>query len=159
MSKLLNQRRSTRHASGSAAGAQRAALRIVLGGRVQGLGVRPAVARLAQELALAGSITARFEAFGIPACALDTSDVQEIHPAAGRLLEQVRSAGKPQALVLDTCRFGPHSKGDDTREAALVARLRQEQGPEEPRSDEERCPQDRTTSNNTRHALQENRVG
>lgn len=81
------------------------------------------------ELALAGSIPARFEAFGIPACELDTSDVQEILPVAGRLLEQVRAAKKPQALVLNTCRFGPHSKGDDTREAAVIARLRRERDP------------------------------
>ena len=38
-------------------------------------------------------------------------------PSAGELLDEVRSQGAPRALILHTCRFGPHSKGDDTRPA------------------------------------------
>lgn len=81
------------------------------------------------ELALSGSIPARFQAFGIPALELDTSDVTEILPIAGRLLDEVRRDKAPRALVLHTCRFGPHSKGDDTRSKAAVAALRQERDP------------------------------
>jgi len=81
------------------------------------------------ELALAGKIAARFEAFGIPTQELDSSDVAEILPVAGELLEQVRSKAAPRALVLHTCRFGPHSKGDDTRPEEQVQRLRQERDP------------------------------
>ncbi|MDI6694326.1 MAG: thiamine pyrophosphate-dependent dehydrogenase E1 component subunit alpha [Anaerolineales bacterium] len=81
------------------------------------------------ELALAGSISARFAAFDIPARELDTSDVMEILPAAGALLEQVRTQSAPRALILHTWRFGPHSKGDDTRPAETIARLRQFRDP------------------------------
>lgn len=81
------------------------------------------------ELALAGSISARFAAFDIPAHELDTSDVMEIFPVAGALLEQARAQSAPRALILHTWRFGPHSKGDDTRPADAIARLRQSRDP------------------------------
>jgi TPP-dependent pyruvate/acetoin dehydrogenase alpha subunit len=81
------------------------------------------------RLALAGSIEARFNAFGIPAHSLDSSDVLEIHAMAGELLAQVRRLQAPRALVIATERFGPHSKGDDTRPAEDVPRLRRERDP------------------------------
>ena len=81
------------------------------------------------ESAVAGSMTQRFEAFGIPAAELDSSDVLEILPLAGRLLAEVRSGCRPRALVLHTARFGPHSKGDDTRPPEAVERLRQSRDP------------------------------
>ncbi|MBI3159693.1 MAG: thiamine pyrophosphate-dependent dehydrogenase E1 component subunit alpha [Chloroflexi bacterium] len=81
------------------------------------------------ELALAGSIPARFEAFGIPARELDTSDVLEILPVAGDLIAEMRADPGPRALILHTCRFGPHSKGDDTRPAELVEKMRAERDP------------------------------
>lgn len=81
------------------------------------------------ELALAGDMAARFNAFGIPTRQLDTSDICEILPVAGELLGEVRAGMGPRALVLHTHRFGPHSKGDDTRPADEIARLRQERDP------------------------------
>ncbi|MFQ5615005.1 MAG: thiamine pyrophosphate-dependent dehydrogenase E1 component subunit alpha [Anaerolineales bacterium] len=81
------------------------------------------------ELTLAGDIAARFATFGIPAHELDTSDVAEILPVAGELLDEIRAAQMPRALILHTCRFGPHSKGDDTRLEAYVAQIRQERDP------------------------------
>lgn len=81
------------------------------------------------KLALAGDIPARFNAFGIPSHQLSTSDVLEILPIAGDLLSQVRHSKSPSALILDTHRFGPHSKGDDTRDPALVDRIRSEFDP------------------------------
>jgi TPP-dependent pyruvate/acetoin dehydrogenase alpha subunit len=81
------------------------------------------------DLALAGSITGRFQAFDIPAWELHSSDVEEIASIAGPLLAEVREEGAPRALVLHTCRFGPHSKGDDTRPAEQVERMRQERDP------------------------------
>lgn len=80
------------------------------------------------ELAVAGSIRARFEAFGIPTGELDTSDVLEILPLAEEKLNAARTGG-PQALILHTCRFGPHSKGDDTRAPAAIAEMRRERDP------------------------------
>lgn len=81
------------------------------------------------ELGVAGDILARFQAFGIPARQLDSSDVLEIMPLAGELLAEVRTHQAPRALVLHTCRFGPHSKGDDTRPAEMVDRMRQQRDP------------------------------
>jgi TPP-dependent pyruvate/acetoin dehydrogenase alpha subunit len=81
------------------------------------------------ELALAGSITKRFEAFGIPVDELDGSDVLEIYACAGKALEAVRAERRPRALLLHTCRFGPHSKGDDTRAIAEVEQMRLQRDP------------------------------
>jgi TPP-dependent pyruvate/acetoin dehydrogenase alpha subunit len=78
---------------------------------------------------LAGQIAARFKAFGIPANELDSSDVLEILPAARASLEEVRGNAAPKALVLHTFRFGPHSKGDDTRSLEEIATLRLERDP------------------------------
>lgn len=76
------------------------------------------------ELALAGSIAGRFSAFGIATVELDSSDVLEIQAKAGELLKDIRQSGAPRALILHTCRFGPHSKGDDTRSREEIEHLR-----------------------------------
>jgi acetoin:2,6-dichlorophenolindophenol oxidoreductase subunit alpha len=81
------------------------------------------------ELVVAGDISARFSAFGIPALELDTSDVRQILPVSNQILSEIRSGAGPRALIIHTCRFGPHSKGDDTRPTDEVARMRQERDP------------------------------
>jgi acetoin:2,6-dichlorophenolindophenol oxidoreductase subunit alpha len=81
------------------------------------------------EMALAGSILLRFQAFGIPVVDHDTSDVREIAALAAGLLQKVRTEQFPHALVLNTCRFAPHSKGDDTRSSAEIEKMRQERDP------------------------------
>jgi len=81
------------------------------------------------ELTMAGSIPGRFAAFGIPASELATSDVTEIMAASAREIDLVRSACSPRALILDSVRLGPHSKGDDTRSAVQVAQLRTRRDP------------------------------
>lgn len=81
------------------------------------------------EMALAGDLAARFTAFGLPASRMDSSDVLEIAPAARSLLESVRNEKRPAVLIIDTVRFGPHSKGDDTRPAEVMARLMRERDP------------------------------
>lgn len=83
------------------------------------------------HLQLAGSVSARFEAFGIATTALDTSDAAEITPVASALLEDVRATSSPRALVLESRRFGPHSKGDDPRSAEELAALREGRDPVE----------------------------
>lgn len=81
------------------------------------------------SLAIAGSIRARFEAFNIPTTTIDSSDILEIQPLAGRLAEKVRSAQSPQALIIETARLGTHSKGDDTRDPAALEKLWQTRDP------------------------------
>ncbi len=81
------------------------------------------------EMAVAGSLTARFEAFNIPVVELDTSDVTVILPVAKGIFQQIRTHLQPRALILNTCRFGPHSKSDDTRPEELIVRLRLERDP------------------------------
>ena len=81
------------------------------------------------ELAVAGEISDRFRAFGLPVDERDTSEVGEIVALAGQSLAHIRQSGRPRALVLHTARFGPHSKGDDTRPAEEVARLQAERDP------------------------------
>jgi len=79
--------------------------------------------------ALAGNISARFAAFDIIAVELDTSDVLEISTAAEDLLDDIRSQRTPRGLILHTHRFGPHSKGDDTRDPNAVAILQDTRDP------------------------------
>jgi TPP-dependent pyruvate/acetoin dehydrogenase alpha subunit len=81
------------------------------------------------ELSLAGEIAARFTAFGIPSRQMDTSDILEILPVATLLISSVRQGLSPHALVLNTHRFGPHSKGDDTRDPHLIDLLWQAHDP------------------------------
>ncbi len=81
------------------------------------------------DLTLAGEIKDRFRAFGIPSCQLDTCDVLEIYRVAGEQLEAVRGQPSPRALILETHRFGPHSKGDDTRPPELIAAMRRQFDP------------------------------
>jgi TPP-dependent pyruvate/acetoin dehydrogenase alpha subunit len=76
------------------------------------------------DQAMAGDIDTRFKAFSIPSHQLDSSDVLEIHTIANELISKVRSKQSPFALILNTFRFGPHSKGDDTRDQQLVDQLK-----------------------------------
>lgn len=78
---------------------------------------------------LAGDISVRFQAFGIPVVHLDTSDVLVIQSAASKACGAIREQRRPRALILETSRFGPHSKGDDTRPAESIALLRETRDP------------------------------
>lgn len=76
------------------------------------------------ELNLAGNILNRFSAFGIKTQDLDSSDVVEINSIAQQLIVEVRELSTPQALIIHTHRFGPHSKGDDTRDQGEIQAIR-----------------------------------
>jgi len=78
------------------------------------------------ELNLAGTIAGRFAAFGIPMVEVETTDVEQIADTATALAEEVRQAAGPAALVIHTYRYGPHSKGDDSRDPAEIERHRQD---------------------------------
>jgi TPP-dependent pyruvate/acetoin dehydrogenase alpha subunit len=81
------------------------------------------------ELSVAGAIADRFRAFGIPSEELDSSDILEILPIAQDLINQVRREKKPRAFIINTYRFGPHSKGDDTRDPDLIEKIRRDHDP------------------------------
>lgn len=80
-------------------------------------------------LTLAGTMAARFEAFDWKVNELDSSDVMQIQPVAERVLGEIHSSGWPQVLILNTARFGPHSKSDDTRAEAEVEQLKATRDP------------------------------
>jgi TPP-dependent pyruvate/acetoin dehydrogenase alpha subunit len=80
------------------------------------------------ELGVAGSIPARFQAFGIETWEAATSDVLTIQNVASEALDHVRT-GLPGALILQTNRFSAHSKGDDTRSRETIAKIRAESDP------------------------------
>jgi TPP-dependent pyruvate/acetoin dehydrogenase alpha subunit len=76
-------------------------------------------------LAVSGSMAGRFAAFDVPVSELETTDVLEIRAAAEGALRHVRSGPGPGCLLLHTYRFAAHSKGDDVRDPAEIARARE----------------------------------
>jgi TPP-dependent pyruvate/acetoin dehydrogenase alpha subunit len=75
------------------------------------------------EKGVAGSMSARFSAFGIPVWERETTDVLEIQAAAELALRWVRSNEGPGSLILHTYRFSAHSKGDDLRPLEEIERI------------------------------------
>ena len=63
----------------------------------------------------AGSLTARAEAFGIPAEEVDGQDVLAVHEAASRAVARARRGEGPSFLVCATYRYMGHHVGDVDR--------------------------------------------
>jgi TPP-dependent pyruvate/acetoin dehydrogenase alpha subunit len=80
------------------------------------------------ELAVAGSMADRFKAFGIETWEAASSDVLTLLPVAREAVDHARSGG-PAACILHTYRFSAHSKGDDPRDPAEIAKIRVEHDP------------------------------
>ncbi len=80
-------------------------------------------------LVMAGRIPERLQAFDIQVTELNTSDASEIQQVSLKCVTSIRKTSLPQALVLNTVRFGPHSKGDDTRSEAVIRELRSTRDP------------------------------
>ncbi|GAA4260536.1 hypothetical protein GCM10022255_089530 [Dactylosporangium darangshiense] len=78
------------------------------------------------EAQLAGTIAGRAAAFGMRYAAVDGFEPGAIRAALGTEIERVRAGEGPLLVEFATRRLGPHSKGDDTRPAEEVARLRAE---------------------------------
>lgn len=72
---------------------------------------------------LAGSIAGRAAAFGVEYRYTDSVDVNVIREQLAPAVRAVR-AGAPLLVEFATRRLGPHSKGDDTRPAEQLERLR-----------------------------------
>jgi TPP-dependent pyruvate/acetoin dehydrogenase alpha subunit len=77
------------------------------------------------EKGVAGSMSARFTAFGLRVWERDTTDVLDIQSATREAVQHVRSGAGPACLLLHTHRFSAHSKGDDPRSPEELARIRQ----------------------------------
>ena len=63
----------------------------------------------------AGSVTARAEAFGLPAATADGQDVRAVHAAALEAVERARRGDGPSFLVCETYRLHGHHVGDVDR--------------------------------------------
>jgi TPP-dependent pyruvate/acetoin dehydrogenase alpha subunit len=81
------------------------------------------------QQAVAGDIGLRFKSFGIRVEDIDSSDVKTILDAAHKQITRVRLKRAPAALIIHTCRFGPHSKGDDTRDISEIVNMRSARDP------------------------------
>ena len=71
-------------------------------------------------LQLAGSLAARCRAFDIPVEEVSGTDLAETLAAACHAVDTTRTEQRPRAIISHALRLGPHSKGDDTREAAAL---------------------------------------
>ena len=72
------------------------------------------------ELQMAGSVAGRCAAFGIPVAEISGTDLDETLAAASRIIDAARAEERPHCLVSHAIRLGPHSKGDDTRDPAVL---------------------------------------
>jgi pyruvate dehydrogenase E1 component alpha subunit len=65
---------------------------------------------------IAGDILTRARGFGVPGVSVDGQDVQAVHDAAKKLIDDARAGGGPQFLLCSTYRFTGHHVGDVNRE-------------------------------------------
>jgi len=72
---------------------------------------------------IGGSIEGRGAAFGLPTWRFSDDD-PEFCAKVAEVVAEVRTAGRPGFLVLDTRRMGPHSKGDDLRDGGELDEIR-----------------------------------
>lgn len=63
----------------------------------------------------AGHLSDRLKAFSIQVEEIDGQDISAVREATLKISASIRKNNQPGALVCKTERFGPHSKGDDTR--------------------------------------------
>ncbi|MFH0921666.1 MAG: thiamine pyrophosphate-dependent enzyme [Fibrobacterota bacterium] len=78
-----------------------------------------------QDIALAGDICARAEAFSIRSFKSNTWDVDDLISAASESIQYVRTQGKPAFHLVETYRLNAHSKGDDDRDKAEIQKYQE----------------------------------
>ncbi|HEU5274404.1 MAG TPA: thiamine pyrophosphate-dependent enzyme, partial [Xanthobacteraceae bacterium] len=76
------------------------------------------------ELQLAGTIAARCAAFEILLEETSGTDFASALAAATRAVDAARAEQRPHAIISHALRLGPHSKGDDTRDPAVLGAAR-----------------------------------
>jgi pyruvate dehydrogenase E1 component alpha subunit len=74
--------------------------------------------------AMAGTIAGRAAAFGIRHHRADGVDLFRLRADLAPVIDGVRSGGGPAVVEFRPPRLGPHSKGDDTRDAGQLAEAR-----------------------------------
>ncbi|MFF3941689.1 thiamine pyrophosphate-dependent dehydrogenase E1 component subunit alpha [Streptomyces phaeofaciens] len=74
---------------------------------------------------MAGTVADRAAAFGVGYHRVESLDVVRIRGSLAGVVEDVRSGSRPHVVEFLTHRVGPHSKGDDSRSADVVERVRQ----------------------------------
>jgi acetoin:2,6-dichlorophenolindophenol oxidoreductase subunit alpha len=75
--------------------------------------------------AMAGSVAGRAAAFGVRYTLVESTCVVAIREQLAGPVAQTRGDGGPLVAEFRTHRLGPHSKGDDTRDQAHLAQLRE----------------------------------
>jgi len=70
-----------------------------------------------------GSLEARGSAFGLRTWHLNDS-APDFLADAEQVVAEIRTSRQPGFLVIDTCRLGPHSKGDDLRGIEIMDAIR-----------------------------------
>jgi pyruvate dehydrogenase E1 component alpha subunit len=73
---------------------------------------------------MAGTVAARARAFDIAHHRVSGHDVGRIREELAPLLRRARGERRPLMVEFDTYRLGPHSKGDDARDPALIDEAR-----------------------------------
>lgn len=73
---------------------------------------------------MAGSIEARVRAFEIEYSRCTGHDVEALRAQVAPIFERARRDSSPAVIEFETQRLGSHSKGDDTRDADMVAAMR-----------------------------------
>ena len=71
---------------------------------------------------IGGTIEGRAKAFGLECWHLDDARLGFMQ-AADDVVRALRTSRRPGMLIIDTCRLGPHSKGDDLRDEAERDRI------------------------------------
>lgn len=74
---------------------------------------------------MAGTIEGRARAFGVPHHRTGSLDVVAVRQQFAAVVKEVRDRHQPQVVEFVTHRVGPHSKGDDTRTAAELQRVKE----------------------------------
>lgn len=77
-------------------------------------------------LQMAGTIADRARAFGIRHHRTGSIDINRIRAEVEPLVQQVRQSCRPVVVEFATHRIGPHSKGDDSRPAEVLAAVREQ---------------------------------
>jgi len=72
---------------------------------------------------MAGTIEGRARAFQVCYCKVVSCDINRIRADIAPWIHQVRTTGMPLVIEFETHRLGPHSKGDDSRDAGTVQML------------------------------------